>query len=443
VAILGGERLVLRLEPFEGGTAGPMLCRPDASYLVTGGLGGVGLETARWLVERGARHLVLAGRTQLPARDQWLEPAAEPFRRQIDGIRRLEGLGASVQAVALDVAEPGRVDALLEAFRREGRPPIRGVIHSAAVTGDCLIPQLDSKGLFAVLRPKLLGGFALQQAFADGHLDFMVLYSSLGSMLGQPGQASYAAANAFLDALAAEGRRQGRRVLAVNWGGWAGLGLAQTTGARRTIEELERRGVGSFDAAQGLDALGRLLDGDASQALVAPIDWARYAEAAGRTRIPSLVRDQLQGQAVPADAPESSVRAQLEAEADPEARLALLQAHLLEQLAGVLRLPASAVEPQRPMGTLGLESLTALEFRKRLELSLGLRLSATVMWNYPTVAALAGHLAARLVPPAEGAAGAAHAPEPAAGAPGLPLAAVEDMSEDDALRSLMREAKSS
>jgi myxalamid-type polyketide synthase MxaE and MxaD len=381
------------------------------------------------------------GRTRLPPRGEWLQPSSDPHRRQIDGIRRLEGLGASVQAASLDVAEPDSLKEFLEVFEREGRPPIRGVVHSAAVTEDCLIPELDLPRLFKVLRPKLAGGFALDRAFAGSELDFMVLYSSLGSILGQPGQASYAAANAFLDALAAEARRQGRRALAVNWGGWADLGLAQTLGARRTIEELERRGVGSFTAEQGLDALGRLLDGDAGQALVAPIDWPRYAEAAARTRIPSLVRDQVRGQAVEA-APAVSVRNQIAAAAEPGERLSLLETHLREQLAQVLRLPLSTIEPHRPMGTLGLESLTALELRKRLELSLGVRLSATVMWNYPTVSALAQYLAGRLeIPTGEGSATPPRpGAEPMAEAPGPapPLAALGGLTDDEALRSLMQ-----
>jgi myxalamid-type polyketide synthase MxaE and MxaD len=371
------------------------------------------------------------GRTVLPPRSEWLTGAAEPFRRQIEGIRGLEALGAHVQAVSLDVADPKAVAAFRAAFDQEARPPIRGVIHSAGVTEDALLPQVSLEQLFKVLRPKLNAGFVLDQAFAGG-LDFFILYSSLGSMLGQPGQACYAAANAYLDALAAEGRRQGRRTLAINWGGWAELGLAQTAGARRTIDELERRGVGSFSALLGLDALGRLLDEDAVQAAVVPVDWVRFGEVASRTRVPSLVRDLVHAGAG-APVPAASFRERLEA-APADERRPLLEAHLQRELAQVLRLPAEKIEPHRPMGTLGLESLTALEFRKRLELSLGLRLSATVMWNYPTLAALGEHLSSRV----GGKAPVAARPEKA------PVAVLPDsdsLSDEEALRALMSKGR--
>jgi myxalamid-type polyketide synthase MxaE and MxaD len=435
VAFAAGTRMVLRLARFVPESHVGMSCRPDGSYIVTGGLGGVGLEVGRWLIERGARHLVLLGRSELPPRGEWLKPSAAAFRTRIDGIRRLEAMGASVLPVSLDVADAQAVTAFLETFRQEGRPPIRGVLHAAAVADDVLIPGLDVPRLLSVMRPKLMGGFVLDTALAGESLDFMVLFSSLGSMLGQPGQANYAAANAFLDALALEIRRQGRHALAVNWGGWADVGLARTGGARRTIEELDRRGIGSFSADEGLDALGRLLDGDAAQAAVVPVDWALYGKVSAQTRIPSIARDLVQEVPVQIPTTEAGVRQVMEA-AEPEARAALLETHLREQLAEVLKLPVSRVEAHRPMGALGLESLTALELRKRLELSLGLRLSATVMWNYPTVAALAKHLLTRLE-------GAAPVAKTATKKSSVRLSGIENLADDEALRALMGAPKES
>jgi myxalamid-type polyketide synthase MxaE and MxaD len=429
VAFQGGERLVLRLRQFEPELHETVTCRPDGTYLVTGGLGGVGLEAARWLVERGARHLILVGRSELPPRHEWLLPGDEGVRAKTDGIRRLEALGAHVLPVSLDVADAQAVAEFLDKFGREGRPPIRGVLHAAAVAGDVLIPQVDLTNLLSVMRPKVAGGFVLQRALATETLDFMVLFSSLGSLLGQPGQASYAAANAFLDALALEMRRQGRHALAVNWGGWADMGLARTRGARRTIEELDRRGIGSFSADEGLDALGRLLDGGAVQAAVAPVNWGLYGKVSAQTRIPSIARDVVQQLPDDVATPGASVR-DVVAAAEPEARGALLEGHLIELLAEVLKLPVARIESHRPMGALGLESLTALELRKRLERSLGLRLSATAMWNYPTVSALAGHLLARIegVQPAE--------ITPAKKSPAR-LGDLDALADDDALRALI------
>ena len=291
VTLQGGVRRVLRFAPWtEPPAASPVQCRPEAAYLVTGGLGGVGLEVARWLVDRGARHLVLVGRTALPPRAEWAVPD-DSYARQVAGILDLESRGAQVEAPALDVADERQVAAFLESRQRQGLPEIRGIVHAAAVADDRLLASIDEASFAKVLRPKVTGSFVLDRAFPE--LDFFVLFSSLGSLLGPPGQASYAAANAWLDALAHARRRAGRHALAVNWGAWAGLGLAQSEGARRTIEELERRGVASFTGTEGVDALGRLLAGDAVQGAVMPADWKRFSEVASRTRLPSIVRDRV------------------------------------------------------------------------------------------------------------------------------------------------------
>jgi myxalamid-type polyketide synthase MxaE and MxaD len=333
------------------------------------------------------------------------------------------------------VADESRVAAFVESRRREGLPEIRGVVHAAAVTDDHLLASIAQESFTKVLRPKLVGSFVLDRVFAGPEVDFFVMFSSLGSLLGPPGQGSYAAANAWLDALAHHRRRRGRHALAVNWGAWAGLGLAQSDGARRTIEELERRGVGSFSGPEGVDALGRLLDGDAAQGAVMPADWKRYAEVASRTRLPSIVRDRVSPVAE-RKASGPSLTERLRA-TEPGERRALLEEHLRSQLVAVLHIGPEKVDTQRPMGTLGLESLTALELRRRLEVSLGIALSATAMWNYPTPATLAGHLASRLglaldSVPAGPAAALATNP------PATPLD-VGGLSDEEALRTLMGE----
>ena len=431
VTLHGGVRRVLRLVPWaEPAPGAAVQCRPEVAYLVTGGLGGVGLEVARWLVGRGARQLVLAGRTELPPRAEW-SAAGESYARQIAGILDLESRGARVEAPAVDVADERQVADLLEARRRQGLPEIRGVVHAAVVAEDRLLALVDEASFAKVLRPKVAGSFVLDRAFAGPEVDFFVLFSSLGSLLGPPGQGSYAAANAWLDALAHERRRRGRHALAVNWGAWAGLGLAQSEGARRTIEELERRGVASFSGPEGVDALGRLLAGDAVQGAVMPADWKRFAEVAGRTRLPSIVRDRVSPAADDKKAG-PSLAERLRA-SEPADRRGLLEEHLRSQLVAVLRVAPEKVDAQRPMGSLGLESLTALELRRRLEVSLGIAMSATVMWNYPTLSALAGHLASRLGLALD--AGAAVAPSSAWPAPVSPD--VVGLSDEDALRALM------
>ncbi len=444
----GGARHVLRLQAPASGPTRPFSCVAEASYLITGGLGGVGLETARWLAERGARHLVLAGRSGMPARDLWDTPRSEAQRSQVAAIRRIEALGAAVYPVSLDVTDEAAVTRLLQGEPGAALPPVRGIVHSAGVTADCLIDRLDFASFGKVLHPKLRGSVALARASRGLKLDFFVLYSSLGSLLGQPGQASYAAANAFIDALAIDLRQRGVPALAVNWGAWKELGLAQTVGARRTIEELERRGLRGYTGRQGTEALGHVLESGMVNALVTPADWKRFIDVAARTRVPSMVRDLVRGEVVAQPPAVTKIRGELDAAAPPD-RPALLVSHLRAQLAEVLRLPVSQIEPEAPMGTLGLESLTALEFRKRLETATGSRLSATIMWNYPTIVALAQYLLERLYGPTSAPAytsalPSARQPSDATGdtASAQPAAlGVAAMSDEDAIQALMDDSR--
>ena len=204
----------------------PLAWPTDGSYLITGGLGDLGLVVARWMVEQGARRLILLGRTKLPPRSSWSSvETGSRLARQIAAIRELEALGASVHLASVDVADEEQLSAFLEEFRAEGWPPIRGVVHAAGVLHDGLLLQLDRAALNTVLRPKVMGGWLLHRLLEDAPLDFFVLFSSAGSLLGQPGQGNYAAANAFLDALAHHRRAQGQPALSCQLGrvGRAGL----------------------------------------------------------------------------------------------------------------------------------------------------------------------------------------------------------------------------
>ena len=259
IAFRQGRRYVGRLvrkrrsDSFEA----PLKWRTDGSYLITGGLGDLGLSVARWMVEQGARRLILMGRSQLPPRAQW--NSAEPGSRlahQIAAIREMEALGASVHLASVDVADEVQLSAFLDEFRAEGWPPIRGVVHAAGVLQDGLLVQLDTAALNSVLRPKMMGGWLLHRLLEDAPLDFFVLFSSAGSLLGQPGQGNYAAANAFLDALAHHRRAQGRPALSINWGAWSGLGFADTPGGQRLAARLALLGIKSIAPAAGTGSAG-------------------------------------------------------------------------------------------------------------------------------------------------------------------------------------------
>jgi len=460
IALYGGQRYAARLvpRPLAADDSRPFRPRPDASYLVTGGLGGVGLLVARWLAEQGARRLILLGRSALPPRGEWLaaDPASRVGRR-IAAIRAIERLGATVHLAAVDVADESRLAAWLEGWRHEAQPPIRGVIHAAATVEDRLLVQLDPAGWQATLRPKALGAWHLHRLLDD--LDFFVLFSSIGSLIGLPGQASYAAANAFLDGLAHYRRARGQVALSLNWGPWQEVGLAATAGGRQATERLLERSVGTLSLGQATASLARLLGAregllPPAQLAVVPVD-RRAAPAGPSVRRPSrllaaLAREAVEaGGASPADSGAGkhvdSLPAVLRA-LEPAQRQARLQAHVREAVAEVVKLPPTRVEPTRPLGALGIDSLMAQELRRRLERSLGVELSATLVWNYPTVVEMTKHLSGKLgmsLPDATGAGDESAAHEAAGDRPsatdgaGALRAAIEALSDDEALEQLL------
>ncbi|HUU60488.1 MAG TPA: KR domain-containing protein, partial [Phycisphaerae bacterium] len=269
VVYRGESRFVARLERRRpSGTAHPPRLRADATYLVTGGLGALGSQVAQWMVTRGARRFLFLGRTVLPPRGCWSEPFAASIGDRVRRVRDIEALGASVHVASIDIAEEGAVRACLEQFAREGWPPVRGVVHAAGVIQDRLLRDLDVASWKQVFRAKGLGAWRLHEAFLGEPLDFFVLFSSLGSLLGQEGQGSYAGANAFLDALAHHRRALGRTALSLSWGPWSSLGFSKTAGGVQVIGQLSRKGIGELSSAQALEAMSRAMGDGATHVLV-------------------------------------------------------------------------------------------------------------------------------------------------------------------------------
>jgi acyl transferase domain-containing protein len=390
--------------------------RADASCLLTGGLGGVGRHVAGWLVAQGVRHLVVLGRTPLPSREQW---AASPSAA-VQAVRELEALGASVEVAAVDVADEAALSTFLARHRAEGRPPIRSVIHAAGITDDTLLHELGAASLAAVLAPKLQGAWNLHRALPD--LDRLVFFSSMAALMPQAGQASYAAANAFLDALARQRRAQGRHAQSIGWGVWSQTGVMRGEGGRRQLDELQRQGIGGFAPSQALALLGDALRQDVPHLLVMPVDWRAMRKSLGARDVP-LLRELL------ADAAEPLADAPVADSSDPaECRRALDRA-VRDVVGRVLKLTPSKIDARKPLGTMGLTSLMALELRNRLEPLHGKPLSATLAWNYPTVEALVAFLSGDHEP-------AVVAAEPEAPTP--ELAAVAELSDEDAARLLRK-----
>ncbi|NUS15205.1 MAG: SDR family NAD(P)-dependent oxidoreductase, partial [Streptomyces sp.] len=337
---------------------GPVRVRPDATYLVTGGLGGLGLATAQWLAAQGARSLVLAGRRV---------PDEVP-----EAVAALRDAGVRVELRAADVADAAALSGLLDAMRRE-LPPLRGVVHAAGTTRDAPLAELRAADMAEVMAPKVRGAWNLHEQTRGADLDFLVLYSSLASQVGSVGQAGYIAGNAFLDALAAYRRSLNLPCLSVSWGPWAEAGIAVRSGV---LDRLASAGVAGMPSRAAFRALAGLPAQVPPHLGLMTVDW--YANTAARG---GTVRYTLLDGLAPADPAAAAAAAEPSEQIGELAQLVLSdRAAAAEALTGLLLVRVSALlgmsaadrESLRPgfagteLSVLGLDSLTTIRLRNLL-----------------------------------------------------------------------------
>ena len=400
VALRNGQRMVARLARRRESSARetPLRWRADRSYLITGGLGDLGLKVARWMVSQGARRLILLGRTQLPPRSSWSsQEAGSHLARQVAAIRELEESGASVHLVSADIADEKQMSAFVEKFQAEGWPAIRGVVHAAGVLQDGLLLQLDGAAMNKVLRPKMVGGWILHCLLREAPLDFFVVFSSAGSLIGQPGQGNYAAANSFLDALAHHRKAQGLPALSINWGAWAELGFAETEGGRSLTRRLALLGIRSMPPKLALEVMQRLLGETATQVVSLPVNWSKYHEFYGVGTEPPLLSDLANEEAAsPSQTVHSGEKRSAILDAAPADRGQLLQSYVTEQVARVLGLSPSQLDIQQPLTNLGLDSLMAVELKNRISADLGVNVPMVKFLQGFSVAQAASQLLEQL-----------------------------------------------
>jgi acyl transferase domain-containing protein/NADPH:quinone reductase-like Zn-dependent oxidoreductase len=419
--------------------ARPVRVDPQAGYLVTGGLGELGQVVADWLVREGAQHLLLTGRTPLA------ESGAAGW------LAELQRHGVQAVYEAVDVADEQAMQAVVRHYEQDAAP-IRGVVHTAGVIEYCPLSDLDAQVLSDILSPKMAGAVVLDRLFAGRALDFCVLFSSGSGVLSSPMLGGYAAANAFLDALAEQRRLAGRTALSVNWGFWS-VGMPARAG-REQNRDITPAGIDTFSPREGIEALRRLLARDATNAMVLPADWPRWAAAHRDAANSPLLRDLVAavpamslgspalavppvprpvsttpaalagmgpaptGTGLPGTGPASAKPAVTPAPActAPESAgpastapagqapgspaevrdRSSVERYLTEVLADVLGLPPAQVHPQRPLKRQGIDSLMAVEVRTRVQRDLGTLLPIAKMLGGQSVAEMADELHGQL-----------------------------------------------
>ncbi len=390
IALRDGELLAPRLARASSdpeAAAGPAF-DPEATVLISGGTSGLGALFARHLVaEHGVRHLLLVSRSGAAAADAG-ELQAE-----------LQELGAAVEIAACDVADRAQLAELFDSIPAER--PLGAVLHSAGVLDDGMLESLDRERLERVLAPKADAAWNLHELTAERQLSHFLLFSSFAGVLGAPGQANYAAANSFLDALAAHRQARGLPATSLAWGGWA-LESGMVSGAEaeldRAIQQVRARlGLIPMSPSQGLDLFEAAGELDESLLVPAQLDGAALHARARAGTLPAILRGIVR---VPRDAQvERGSLVKLLAGV-PEAERETVTLDLIRgHIAAVLGHESGAeVDPERPFQELGFDSLAAVELRNRLGAATGMRLAPTLVFDYPTAAALAGYLVGEVAP---------------------------------------------
>ena len=370
-------KIVVTSPPLAGGCL-----RRDATYLVTGGLGGIGIAVAGWLVEHGAGTIVLNGRR-------------DPDAVAEEAIRTLRERGTSVHVELADVTDAAAMDRMMADIDRK-LPPLAGVIHSVGALSDGALTNQNWERFEQVLGPKILGAWHLHRATRDRDLDFFILFSSRVGVMGNPGQANHAAANAFLDQLAGHRRAIGLAGQAIAWGAWSEIGEAAE---QKDRIERQRAALGGrwFTPQQGLKALEQLVRQDVTASVVMSMDWSVFEQAVDAR--PPFLEDLLaSGDDNEAAAPASSADVMERLRDTPASeRDRLLESYLQTEVQAVLRLPSV---PESSVGffDLGMDSLMAVELRNRLNRAFSEEYTAsnTVVFDYPDITSLARHLSEEL-----------------------------------------------
>ncbi|MBI3898381.1 MAG: SDR family NAD(P)-dependent oxidoreductase [Gammaproteobacteria bacterium] len=389
VAWRDGERYVPRLvrkrrQDLDTTTVAPAdvpLFRADATYLITGGFGGFGLKISRWLIRHGARHLALVGR----------RGAGTP--EAVNAVNALRRAGANVWTAAVDVADETHVQQLIAQLTAD-MPPLRGIFHTAAVLDDGPISQLDRQHVKDVMQPKAAGAWHLHCCTLDLPLDYFVLFSSIASLLGSPGQASYVMANTFLDTLAHYRRARNLPAISINWGALNQVGMASRH--KGVQQYFQRAGVGSFTPPRALKILEKILRWNRAQLGACTIDWRLWGELyptwATSPRYRHLLADQERDNALSQNRTLFGHLTELAPAERDEAVLAIV----MDLASQTMKLAPERINRSHSLLSLGLDSLLSMELQMAIEKKIGVKVSIIELMKGSSLQQLARHLVSRI-----------------------------------------------
>ncbi len=383
VAYRGHQRYGIRMKrvwyPIETSTT-PI--SQDGTYLITGGLGALGLEIAQWLVDQGANQIVLTSRR---SPSEAVQPVLDQLQHQ----------GAEVRVIPGDVANPGDVKTILTAIE-QSMPPLRGIIHTAGVLDDGVLVRQSWDRFEKVMAPKIAGSWNLHQLTAHLSLDFFVCFSSISSFLGSPGQSNYAAANAFMDGLAHYRQQHHQSGLSLNWGPWGQVGMAARLGSQDQAR-VSSKGFSEIQPQLGLQVLHDLLDSKHPQLAVVAVNWSDCLSQNPAMAEQTLLEYVLPDTHKTLKTTEPDLVQQLRSLPPKKARKVLID-HVKEKVAKVLGVASiERIDSQVGFADQGMDSLMAVELRSLLQSSLQCSLPATLTFNYPTIDALVEHLSTLLL----------------------------------------------
>ena len=372
-----------RLRPYLGPSgnktqAAPFRALAHGTYIVTGGLGALGLEIASYLAEKGAKRLVLISRRSLPPRAQWNSTADST---EIQRILALEAAGISIYPLSVDMTAPDASAKLLQGLDALNLPPVLGVVHAAGVLANQLVLEVDQGAFNSVIKPKVQGALALHKAFPPGTLDFLVLFSSCGQLLGFTGQASYASGNAFLDTLATHRRNLGDNTVSMMWTSWRGLGMAAST--RYIDAELHARGIADVTREEAFSAWDYIFGHTKDHAVILR---ALPIENDGLSPHP-ILNDMLVRKPASAS-PGSNAQETSEQSSKPKTELEVkefVNKRITHCVASTLSLAEESVDAHVALTELGMDSVMTVELRSQLQQALKMKVGPTIIWNHPTI----------------------------------------------------------